>query len=504
MILASGKFQPYVSATASLPHYIDEYNVPTTNAAPLALTVDPGGNVWFTESNQSRLGRFDPKTDVFTEYKVPGVGDMWGIAIGANGNVWLTQYSLKGSVSPGGAIEPNGTGRLIRFDPDDGNFTVINVPRVGAFPFRVITDRDGKVWFTELLGNRIGSYDPSSGILQEYAVPTEFAGPADLTFDNKGTLWFSEAYNGSIAKFDVDTKTLVEYHLSAIDPTQYVGSPVGISVASDGMVWVADHGGNWIVEFNSTSQRIIRYPTHEPPPDIYPISIPNDLAIDGQGRVWFAEHGGNSVGFLDPRSQRMVEYAIPTGPISTALWIALAPNGDVWFTEWSADKLGVVHANLPVPLTIFASENYLSLQAGGQESLSATVSVSQGFVSNGTFAYSWPSYNPADLNVTFSPSGETLTGPQSASGQVRITVSPNTPQAQFPLALGFDAGTLRVWTMIQTEVSIQESLSTYLMNNLWLPAAAVVVALIVGLEVRRRSSFSKRAKVARAKNGALS
>ena len=260
--------RPLASAVSGLPRYIDEFPVPTPNAAPLALTVDPHGIVWFTESNASKLGRFDPATGTFTEYSVPGIGDMWGITVDQAGYIWLTQYSLKGSVNPGGAVEPGGNGRLIRFTPATGNFTIINIPTPGSFPFRITTDSQGRVWFTELLGNRIGSYDPSAGKLEEYSVPSQFAGPADLTFDNHGTLWFSEAYNESITRFDPRTDAFHEYHFYAIDANQYVGSPVGLAVTPDGIIWVADHGGSWIVEFNSTSQQITRYPTHEPPPQV--------------------------------------------------------------------------------------------------------------------------------------------------------------------------------------------------------------------------------------------
>ena len=465
--------------------------MPTLSSAPLALTVDRNGIVWFTESNASKLGRFDPRTDTFNEYKVPGVGDMWGITIDQSGNIWLTQYSLKGSVSPGGAIEPGGNGRLIRFNPSDGNFTVITVPTPGSFPFRIIPDAEGRMWFTELLGNRIGSYDPSSGKLQEYDVPTQFAGPADLTFDNHGTLWFTEAYNESVARFDLQTKDFIEYHFSSIDPTQYVGSPVGIAVTPDGIVWVADHGGNWIVEFNSTSQQITRYPTHEPPPEVYPISLPNDVVIDGQGRVWFPEHGGNSIGFLDPRTQKMVEFAIPTGPISTVLWIALAPDGNVWFTEWSGNKIGVVHANQTVPFTVSVSESHLDLQAGGQTSFTLSASGAQSS-GNGTYVYSWSSYTPEDVNVTFSPQGASLMDLANSVSQVKITVSPRATPGQYVLGLGLDAGIVRAWTMVKTEVSGQAGVAFSLPNTAWFMIGAAVVILVLVLVTGRRLQRSNR------------
>jgi len=356
----------------------------------------------------------------------------------------------------------------------------------------VAADREGRIWFTELLGNQIGFYDPSSGELQQYPVPGAFAGPADLTFDNKGTLWFSEAYNESVAKFDMQTKTFVEYHFYAIDPTQYVGSPVGISVTPDGIVWVADHGGNWIIEFNSTDQRITRFPTHTPPPQVYPISIPNDLLVDAQGRVWFAEHGGNSIGYLDPKTETMVEFPIPTGPISTALWIALAPNGDVWFTEWSGDKIGVVHTNLPMTLNVSSSASYLTLGVGGQASLSLMVQNSGASSNSGVFAYSWPSYTTSDVNITFSPPNAVLTKGQLVSSQAMITASPNVSPGRYMLALGFDAGSIRVWTFVRTIVGAHTPLTQILRSNLWLLVGAIVAVFAVLVVVESHLSSSRK------------
>ena len=485
---------PYVRASASLPQFITEYDVPTPNSAPLAVTVGRDGNVWFTESNASKLARFDPSTGGFSEYKVPGTGDMWGITMDVQGNVWFTQYSLKGSVNPGGAIEPNGTGRLIRFDPDTQNFTVINVPTPGAFPFRLTTDAEGRVWFTELLGDQIGYYDPSSGKLQEYPVPTPFAGPADLEFDSHGILWFTETYNGSVAKFDPASNTFAEYRFASIAPIHFIGSPVGIAVTPNGIVWVGDHGGNWVVEFNSTSQNVMLYPTHFPPPEVYPISLVNDVVTDHQGGVWFTEHGGNSIGHLYPGARKMVEYAVPTGPLSTVLWLALAPNGDVWFTEWSSNKIGVVHVNLPVPLALSTPNDNLTIPAGGQTNMALEVASSQALEWLGEYVYSWPSYNPGDVNVTFSPAQASLSGETSVQSGAVVTVSPHTLPGEYVLGVGFDAGSIRVWGMVQTQVTAQTPTNALIASDpLVLAGVAGTIAFAVLIIMWRRGVRRNRA-----------
>jgi len=50
---------PVLAANTQL-NYIEEYDVPTPESAPLAIMVDSHGVVWFTESNASKLARFDP------------------------------------------------------------------------------------------------------------------------------------------------------------------------------------------------------------------------------------------------------------------------------------------------------------------------------------------------------------------------------------------------------------------------------------------------------------
>ena len=190
----------------------------------------------------------------------------------------------------------------------------------------------------------------------------------------------------------------------------------------------------------------------------------------------------------------MVEFAIPTGPISTALWIALAPDNDVWFTEWSANKIGVVHTNITVPIMITPSATDLSLQAGGETSLSLEVNGSQGIAGQGTYVYSWPTYNPTEVNVTFSPPNESLTASSTGLTQVRIVVSPSASLGGYLLGLGLDLGSLRVWTFVQTEVSAGASASFLGSTNLpyLIGGTLAALALIVMVQRRFRGTKGKR------------
>ena len=46
----------------------------------------------------------------------------------------------------------------------------------------------------------------------------------------------------------------------------------------------------------------------------------------------------------------MTEYDIPTGPLSTALFISVSEDGKkVWFTEWASNKIAYLDTTIPVP-----------------------------------------------------------------------------------------------------------------------------------------------------------
>ena len=453
----------------------------------MAIAVDKSGRVWFTESNVSKLGQFDPTNCTFREYPVPGVGDMWGLIVDQKDAVWFTQYSGKGSVNPGGAVTGGGEGRLVRFNPADGNFTFVNIPTVGSFPLRLVADAENRIWFTELLGNRIGVYDPLADQLTEYVVPTNSSGPADLTIDKSGVIWFTETYSRKITKFYPQNRSFVEYPVNAEDSARLISSPVGIAVAQDGRIWFTDHGGNWIARLDPLSGDLAKYPTHIPPTDVYPISIPNGLLIDNEGRVWFVEHGGNSVGYYERDSHTLVEFRIPTGPISTALWIALAPNGNVWFTEWTANKIGFVHADLPIPVSLSVPENDLMLQAGEQRSISFALASSQAIGGNGTLTYSWSSYTPEDIAVGFTPAYPQLEA--NVPIQAQLALSNRLYPGNYTLRIGIDLGDVIVSSMIETTVSsAQPAPLTVFSDRLALGVAIVgLIGVVTAIVVRRRA-----------------
>ena len=416
---------------------------------------------------------------------------MWGIAADSSGNIWFTQYSGKGNVNPGGAIVQSGFGRIVRFNVALERFTSIPIPSPGSFPMRLTLDRQERIWFTEFLGNKIAVYDPVLDHMQEFLIPTNSSGPSDLRFDKQGNLWFSESYSRQVGMFNPQNKTITEYSLGTESASQIISSPVGIALDETGIVWVADHGGNWIVRFNPATRTIMKYPTHFPPAHTYPISLVNDLLIDFKGNIWFVEHAGNSVGYYDPKENVMIEFPIPTGPISTALWLALAPNGDIWFTEWSGNNIGVVHYNHHVPVTISTTIASLTLHDAEQVTIPLTIKNEQKNQGNGTLSYAWGSYNPKDISVTLSPQFPQLTSSTEIPARAEIRTSDTITPGDYTLALGIQTGTARIWTFIPVKILKSNRTNITLSPNIILFIGVLIALFSVLILLKKRSHRMK-------------
>ena len=57
---------------------VTQWTVPTANAFPRRMEMDSDGIMWIGEFNAGKMARFDPKTETFKEYTLPGGSDsLW-------------------------------------------------------------------------------------------------------------------------------------------------------------------------------------------------------------------------------------------------------------------------------------------------------------------------------------------------------------------------------------------------------------------------------------------
>lgn len=62
---------------------------------------------------------------------------------------------------------------------------------------------------------------------------------------------------------------------------------------------------------------------------MYPVTLPSQIVADkSEENIYFVQHGGNRISKIDTKSGIMTEYDIPTGPLSTALFLTVSNGGD--------------------------------------------------------------------------------------------------------------------------------------------------------------------------------
>jgi streptogramin lyase len=69
-------------------------------------------------------------------------------------------------------------------------------------------------------------------------------------------------------------------------------------------------------------------------------STPNGIAAGADGNLWFTEYTANNIGRITP-SGTVTEFPVTT-PKSAPRQIAAGPDGNLWFTEFSANKIGKI------------------------------------------------------------------------------------------------------------------------------------------------------------------
>jgi len=446
--------------------YIQEFPVHRKDAGPLDVAVDQTGRVWFTESNASRIGLFDPLTGKFTDYATPTKNSGPElIAVDRNGNIWFTERLVD---------------KIGRFDPKTETFTEYDVPTERSNPTGILADPLGRIWFTEFTGNKIGLIEPGSTRIREFEVPTNRSGPLGLFYDSEGFLWFTQAYAGKVGRLDPTTGEINEYA-----PDVRISSPVGI-VVQKGVVWLADHGSNDLVKFFPGNRSAIKYPTS--PATAYPISLPNGLAADGDGDIWVAEHAGNKIAKFIVSQSAFVEYPIPTGPFAITLWLKIDAQGNVWFAEWLGNRIGRLTPPKAMPFTADLDAKAVEVQIGQSQSVGLRLLDGLGSARSIQLNYT---NRPYGVSIKFDRNPLTLEAGGSSVATVRISAEGTASPGTYRLSISADDGSI-IYSIPFT-LTISKPALTAGLDKVLVPALTVGAIVLLGLAfiVRRRRMSRK-------------
>src|SRR5579884_3672127 len=238
-----------------------------------------------------------------TEFSSLSSGDVGGMVIGPDGNLWFTNNP--GDYASGrsliGLITPSG--KITEFALTDD------------MPNEITTGPDGNLWFTE--NYHIGRITPS-GKITEFALPTE--GEAyGITKGPDGNLWFAEMGVDKIGRI-TPTGNITEFTLPT-NPDTNGSEPEGITTGPGGNLWFTESNASTIGRITPTG-KITEFvlPTAQ--------SAPVEITAGPDGNLWFTESGAGKIGRITPAG-KITEFVLSTLPLE----ITAGPDGNLWFTD---------------------------------------------------------------------------------------------------------------------------------------------------------------------------
>ena len=113
---------------------IEVIEPPTPERGARRAWSDSAGVIWTSEWNAGQVGRYDPATNVWTEWRLPGEAPQaYAVFVDERDDIWLSDF---------------GANAIVRFDPDTEAFTSVPLPDPAA-QVRQINGRPGEVWGAE-------------------------------------------------------------------------------------------------------------------------------------------------------------------------------------------------------------------------------------------------------------------------------------------------------------------------------------------------------------------
>jgi virginiamycin B lyase len=204
-----------------------------------------------------------------------------------------------------------------------------DVPTQGSRPHDPRAAKDGSIWWTGQLANKLGRVGPKTGAIREYTLKSPYTGPHGLAEDKDGNIWFTGNNLGLIGKLDPTTGVTTEYPL----PDKAAKDPHTINIAPDGMVWFTVQGGNMIGRLDPKNGdiKLVTSPTEK--------SRPYGLMINSKGVPHFVEFGAPKIASIDPQTMAIKEYTLPNAGARPRR-LAFSDDDTIWYTDFARGMLG--------------------------------------------------------------------------------------------------------------------------------------------------------------------
>jgi sugar lactone lactonase YvrE len=263
---------------------------------PIAIALDPAGNVYTTEFRNDRVQKWTPDGQLLEVFAVgmrPG-----GIAVDGQGRLFLAHF---GHESHADRIAVHGPdGRLLRQwgRTGSGDGELRN-------PGGLCFGPDGTLYVADQVNRRVLRYTPEGKLVGkwgEYGTgPGQFggsdkresatAGPNMIAVDRDGHVYTTEASEARVQKFTLDGKHVLHWGQAGSGP-RTTAELIGICVDRQDRIWVCGRNHR-VQQFTATGAFLQEMGARGSEPGRF--GTPHGMVVDRQGHLYVCDTGNARV-----------------------------------------------------------------------------------------------------------------------------------------------------------------------------------------------------------------
>lgn len=264
-------------------------------SGPHGIVFDSAGRLWVTLEFAGKILMLDKDGKKLAEHSVamncancpiPNNPQPHGLGVGPGGKtIWFTGKTA---------------GVVGRIDPD-GKVTTFPLSSPDSLPIYIKAGPDGNMWVTMLAASKIARVTPE-GVVTEFTIPTGNSRPIAIVPGPDRAMWFSEEAGSKVARIGMDGK-ITEFAVPRSDARLILA---GLAFDAEGNLWTQQY-----------------MPHKTPDPEVTDSIVRIDRRVLQGGKV------AHPFTFNPVPTRDTVMHRIVRGP-----------DGNMWFTEMNADKVG--------------------------------------------------------------------------------------------------------------------------------------------------------------------
>ena len=326
-------------AKFGIPGYQSTSNDTLVFYNPVGLAIDKEDNIYVADAGDSRIVKFN-HGQLSANWGGPAKNEgrfdrPTGIAIGSDGYVYVTD---------------EGNDRVQKFS-SDGQFTGKwgnEGGEKGQFqgPMGISTNQAGHVYVADMSNYRIQEFTADGKFVREWGTegngPGELSYPHDVAVDGHGYVYVTDTDNNRIQKFTSEGVFVLAWGSAGIDDGQ-LDYPVGIAVdSSSEYVYVADTNNDRIQKFTSNGVFVAKWSGEFGTGER--LNDPWGISVDYEGYVYVVDKWNYRV--LKLTSEGVIVTSIGNqgsypGMFNAPLSVALGAGGQIYVCESHNNRIQV-------------------------------------------------------------------------------------------------------------------------------------------------------------------